>query len=133
MTAIQIKEMFKLGEQWEVYNSASEMNTGLECRNGTLSVLKTYDTYFSLALEDATGSIRSDFPKASQIIKAEDGFLKYRLDAPGSSDFVTFRRVTAGTSKTLSDTEITPRGIYIRACKNDTILKRLKNYIPLEH
>lgn len=98
MTLKEIQAMFGVGTQWEAVNTYNEK------ASGTRSVVQKLTT--QLVWKTPT-SDRSwmQFPKASQVIEARDGFLSFNLFTsedevkyrkPGSlAATVTLTRVTA--------------------------------------
>lgn len=89
MTLKEIQAMFEVGQQWEA------VNTYVAKASGTRTVVQKLSTQMVWKTPIADRSWMQ-FPKASQVIEARDGFLSFNLFTPQEQkDYTEKYHVTA--------------------------------------
>jgi hypothetical protein len=116
----KMREIFRRGEHWEVYNSYAEIQPEISVQNGICVVKKAERSSITFEVVGTMETVCCDLPAASDVTKTGYGFLKYRFVISDIDEFVTLRKVMANTALLLPlhETETTSRGRFIRACQN---------------
>ncbi|MBV5328387.1 MAG: hypothetical protein JZU65_12270, partial [Chlorobium sp.] len=116
----KMREIFRRGDHWEVYSSYAEIQPEFSVQNGICVVKKAERSCITFEVVGTMENICCDLPAACDVTKTGYGFLKYRVVIAEIDEFVTLRKVMANTAllPPLHETEITSRGLFIRACQN---------------
>ena len=116
----KMREIFRRGDHWEVYNSYAEIQPEFSVQNGICVVKKPERSSITFEVVGTMETVCCHLPAASDVTKTGYGFLKYRVVIAEIDEFVTLRKVMANTALLLPlhETEITSRGQFIRACQN---------------
>ncbi len=119
----KMREIFRRGDHWEVYNSYAEIQPKFSVQNGICVVKKAERSSITFEVVGTMETVCCDLPAASDVTKTGYGFLKYRVVIAEIDEFVTLRKVMANTALLLPlhEAEITSRGRFIRACQNSDI------------